>query len=76
MRYTVKAKICTVIGISLIVFVASLVGLPFSESESNVKKISYENAKKLDDSEQRMLDVIAQEKAQLESKIGGKINFP
>lgn len=76
MRYTVKAKICTVIGIGLIVFVASLVGLPFSESESNVKKISYENAKKLDDSEQRMLDVIAQEKAALESKIGGKINFP
>jgi hypothetical protein len=52
------------------------VGLPFTESESNVKKISYESAKKLDDSEQRMLDVIAQEKAEIESKIGGKINFP
>jgi hypothetical protein len=76
MKYTVKAKICTVVGIGLIVFVASLVGLPFTESESNVKKISYESTKKLDDSEQRMLDVIAQEKAQLESKIGGKINFP
>ena len=76
MQYTVKAKICTVVGIGLIVFVASLVGLPFADSDSNVKKISYENAKKIDDSEQKMLDVIAQEKAEIESKIGGKINFP
>jgi hypothetical protein len=76
MQYTVKAKICTVVGIGLIVFVASLVGLPFADSESNEKKISYENTKKLHDSEQKMFDVIAQEKAEIESKIGGKINFP
>jgi hypothetical protein len=75
MKYTTKAKIGIIIGIGLIVFVASLLGLPFRESDSKMQKISYENAK-LEEAEEKMLDVIVQQKAEIESKIGGKINFP
>jgi hypothetical protein len=75
MKYTTKAKIGIIIGIGLIVFVASLLGLPFREFDSKMQKISYENAK-LEEAEEKMLDVIVQQKAEIESKIGGKINFP
>jgi hypothetical protein len=45
-------------------------------SDSGMQKVSHENIKKVDESEEKMLDLIAQEKAELESKIGGKINLP
>lgn len=73
MKYSKKAKIATVCGLVLIVFVASLVGLPFTESGNNVKKATSQSIKKVDDSEQKMLSVIANEKAELEWKIGGKL---
>lgn len=76
MEYGNKAKITTVIGIGLIVFVASMVGLPFMNSDSAVQKISDANIKKLEGSEKKLLNVITQEKTELESKIGGKLNFP
>jgi len=75
-QYTNKVKITTVIGIGLIVFVASLVGLPFMDSESDVQKITNEPINKLEESEEKMLDVIMQEKSELESKIGGKFQLP
>ena len=76
MQYSNKAKITTIIGIGLIVFVASMVGLPFMNSDSAMKKASHENIKKLEGSEKKLLNVITQEKTELESKIGGRINFP
>jgi len=76
MQYTNKTKIATVIGIGLIVFVASLVGLPFISSESTVQKITHEPINKLEESEEKMLDVIMQERSEFESKIGGKLKMP
>lgn len=76
MKYTTKSRIAIVAGVCLIVFVASLIGLPFTYSDSTVQKISHENIEKLEESEVKMLGVIAQEKAELESKISGKLAFP
>lgn len=76
MQYSNKAKITIVIGIFLIVFVASMVGLPFMKSESSVQKITDANIKKLESSEKRILNVITHEKAELSSKIGGKFSLP
>ncbi|MBI5697952.1 MAG: hypothetical protein HZC29_05625 [Thaumarchaeota archaeon] len=73
MEYSKKAKITIILGIGLIAFVASLVSLPFLESGNGVQQISQSSIKKVDDSEAKMLDVIAQEKAELEWKIGGKL---
>lgn len=73
MEYSKKAKVTIILGIGLIAFVASLVSLPFLESGNGVQKISESSIKKVDDSEAKMLDVIAQEKAELEWKIGGKL---
>jgi hypothetical protein len=75
MEYANKTRIAIVIGIALIIFVASLVELPFMNSGSGVKKISNENLKVVDESEKKMLDLIAHEKSELESKMGGKIKF-
>ena len=76
MQFVNKTRVAIVIGMSIIIFVASLVGLPFMNSDSSMQKVSHENIKKVDESEEKMLDLIAQEKAELESKIGGKINLP
>jgi hypothetical protein len=76
MQFVNKARIATVVGIGIIIFVASLLGLPFMNSDSSVQKASQENIKKVDESEEKMLDFIAHEKAELESKIHGKINLP
>lgn len=76
MDYSVKAKISAVIGVVLIVFVASLLALPFMNSDSNIQPSHQESIKKLESTEERMLDFIAQEKTEFESKIGGKIRLP
>jgi hypothetical protein len=73
---SIKTKIAIVVGIGLIVFVASMLGLPFINSDLSVQKISHDNIKKLDESEKKILDFTAQEKTELESKISGKIKIP
>jgi hypothetical protein len=71
-----KARIATVVGIGIIVFVASLVGLPFMSSDSGIQKTAQKSINKVDDSEEKLLDFIQHEKAELESKVHGKVNFP
>lgn len=72
MKYSIKAKVGIIIGIGLIVFTVSLLGLPFSDSNV-VQKATHTSISKVDDSEAKMLNVIAHEKAELEWKMGGKI---
>ena len=76
MQSTNKTKIAIIVGIGLIISVASMVGLPFINSDSSVQKISQDNIKKLEESEEKILDFTVQEKTELESKMGGKIKFP
>ena len=71
-----KTKIAVIVGIGLIIFVASMMGLPFINSDSSIQKISYDNIKKLDESEEKILDFTVREKTELGSKLGGKIKFP
>ena len=73
MKYSRKAKLGIIIGIGLIVFTVSLLGLPFSESQNAMQKVTHTSIEKVESSEAKMLDVIAQEKAELEWKIGGKL---
>ena len=73
MKYSLKAKLGIVAGIGLIVFVVSLLGLPFSESDNVVQKATQSSLSKVENSEQKMLDLIAQEKTELEIKLGGKL---
>ena len=68
-----KAKIGVVVGICLIVLVASLVWLPFMNTDSAVQKVSHNSIKKMEESEQRLLGFTVHERAELESKIGGKL---
>lgn len=72
MKYSLKAKIGIIAGIGLIVFTVSLLGLPFSDSQNAMQKATLSSIKKVESSEEKMLDVIAQERAELEWKIGGK----
>jgi hypothetical protein len=73
---SIKTKVAIMVGIGLIVFVISMLGLPFINPNSSVQKISYDNIQKLEESESKILDFASREKAELESKIGGKIKFP
>lgn len=73
---TNKTKIGIIVGFGLIVFVASMVWLPFMNSSSTVQKVSHDNVKKLEESEEKILDFTVHEKTELESKMGGKINLP
>jgi hypothetical protein len=73
MKYSRKAKLGTIVGIGLIVFTVSLLGLPFSDSQNVVQKATSTSIERVESSEAKMLDVIAQERAELEWKIGGKI---
>lgn len=73
MKHSIKTKIAIISGIGIIVFVASLVGLPFFETNNNIQKTTQSSIKKVESSEEKLLDVIAQEKAELEWKIGGKL---
>lgn len=70
-----KTKISIIIGISLIIAVASMMGIPFAEQGTTIKK-TQETIKKYDQSEKVMLNFIEKEKAEFESKIGGKIKLP
>ncbi len=73
MEHSIKTKIAIVSGIGIIVFVASLVGLPFFDVNNNVKKSTQNSISKVESSEAKMLNVIAQEREELELKLG-KIN--
>lgn len=73
MNHSIKTKISIISGIGIIVFVASLVGLPFFEANNTVQKATQSSIKKVESSEDKLLGVIAQEKAELERKIGGKL---
>jgi hypothetical protein len=73
MKYSRKAKLGIVIGMGLIVFTVSLLSLPFSDSQNVVQKATQTSIEKVESSEAKMLDVIAQERAELEWKIGGKL---
>lgn len=73
MKHSIKTKIAIISGIGIIVFVASLVGLPFFETNNNIQKTTQSSIKKVESSEEKLLDVIAQEKAELEWKIGEKL---
>lgn len=69
MKYQTKTKICIVAGIALIVFVASLVNLPFMNSDSAVQKVTQKNFDKLESSEDKMQSFMKHEKAELAQKI-------
>lgn len=73
MEHANKTRLALIIGIFLIVSVASLVVLPFMNSSPPVQKVSQETIKKIESSEERILGFTAQEKTELESKIGGKL---
>lgn len=70
MKYSLKAKLGIALGVGLIVFVVSLLGLPLSDSHNVVQKTTQNSLNRMDDSESKMLNVIAQEKAELAAKIG------
>jgi len=73
-KYSLKAKIGIIVGIGLIMFTVSLLALPFSESQNSIQKATQSSIQKVESSEEKMLDVIAQEKSELEWKIGGKLD--
>jgi hypothetical protein len=71
-----KIRIALVVGIALIVSVASLVVLPFMNSPPPMQKVSQETIKKLETSEEKILRFVSHEKTEFESKMGGKIKIP
>ena len=68
-----KTKVGIIVGVTTILSVGLLMGLPFTNSESNLQNLPHEDVK-LQESEQRMLEFIEQQKAELEYKIGGKLS--
>ncbi len=70
-----RTRIGIIIGLSLIIAVASMMGIPFMEQGMTMKK-TQQSIKNFEKSEEIMLNFIEQEKAELESKIGGKLNIP
>lgn len=72
MKYSLKAKIGIIVGIGLIMFTVSLLSLPFSDSNV-IQKTTQTSIDRVESSEAKMLDVIAQERAEIEWKIGGKL---
>ncbi|WP_100182054.1 hypothetical protein [Candidatus Nitrosotenuis aquarius] len=73
MKYSLKTKIGILVGIGLIMFTVSLLALPFSDSENIVQEATQSSIQKVEISEAKMLDVIAQERSEIEWKIGGKL---
>ncbi|RDJ31302.1 MAG: hypothetical protein DWQ18_03150 [Crenarchaeota archaeon] len=73
METSKKTMIGVILGVAVIVAVASLMALPFSEEESGVQKIAEENIKKYQESEDMMLKLIEEEKEELSYKLGGKL---
>lgn len=74
MKYSIKTKLGITCGIGIIAFVVSLVGLPFFEANNTVQKTTQSSIDKVESSEEKLLDMIAREKAELEWKIGGKLS--
>jgi len=75
-KYSIKTKVGVIIGIALIVAVASLLGLPYMNEESAIQKASEKNIKKMESAEEKLLNVIEHEKSEIEHKIGGKLMMP
>lgn len=73
MDNSIKTKLAIICGIGIIAFVVSLVGLPFFEANNNIQKTTQSGIKKVEISEEKLLGVIAQEKAEMEWRIGGKL---
>lgn len=71
-----KTRIALIVGIGLIVAVASLITLPFMNSQSSVQKVSHETLKKLESSEKKILGFANKEKTEFEFKMGGKLKIP
>lgn len=69
MKYQTKAKVCIVAGIALIVFVASLVNLPFVNSDSAVQKITQKRFDKMESSEEKLQGFMKHERAELAQKL-------
>jgi hypothetical protein len=69
MQYVTKSRICIIIGIGLIVFVASLVRLPFMSEGQGLQKAPEQSMGKLEKSEDRLLGFIAHEKDEMHSKM-------
>jgi hypothetical protein len=76
MKSTNKTRIAIIVGVCIIISVASMVGLPFMNSDSAMQKISHEGIGKLEQSEEKMLGFITHEKTELETKMGEKTKFP
>ncbi|MEW6043577.1 MAG: hypothetical protein AB1608_04895 [Thermoproteota archaeon] len=72
MQYSTKSKIAIIIGISIIAAVASMFALPFMDAGSGVQKIPHQSIQKVEGAEQKLLNVITHEKAELEWKMNGK----
>ena len=73
MNNSIKTKLAIMCGIGIIAFVVSLVGLPFFEADNTIQKATQSSIDKVESSEEKLLGVIAQEKTELEWKIGGKL---
>lgn len=71
-----KTRIALIVGIGLIISVASLIVLPFMNSQSPVEKVSHETLKKLESSEKKIISFATKEKSELEFKMGGKLKIP
>lgn len=70
-----KNQIGVIIGISIIVSLASLMSLPLMNSESSAQVSFQKSMNKFQPSE-NLLDLITQEKIELESKSGVKFKLP
>lgn len=64
-----KTKIAIVLGMALIVFVASLMSLPFTKPDAGVQRIPENSIKKMEASEEKILKFMAHEKNELKSRI-------
>jgi hypothetical protein len=73
MKHSTKTKLGIILGVGLIVFVLSLLALPFSESDNAVQKTAQKSITKMESAETKMMNLIHHEKSELEWKIGGKI---
>ncbi len=68
-----KTKIGIICGITILIAVASLMGLPLIDSDISMQNLPNRDIQ-LQESEEKMLEFIEHQKAELEWKIGGKIS--
>jgi len=73
MQSDIKTKIAIVLGVAIIAFVASLMSLPFTNSEVGVQQIPDDAIKKMEKSEERILKFMDHEKREMQVKAYGNI---